>query len=78
MQYNKTNKGGRIEYNITNKGGMATKWYIRGGISMLYMLVITKTYIKCTTNAIKGGVLFIIAKLSIYKKIYKKVLTKVS
>lgn len=43
---------------------------------MLYMLVITKTYIKCTTNAIKGGVLFIIAKLSIYKKIYKKVLTK--
>lgn len=43
---------------------------------MLYMLVITRTYIKCTTNAIKGGVLFIIAKLSIYKKIYKKSIDK--
>lgn len=40
---------------------------------MLYMLVITKTYIKCTTNAIKRGVLFIIAKLSIYKKYIKSI-----
>ena len=30
-------------------------------------------YNKCNK---RGGVLFIIAKLSIYKKIYKKVLTK--
>lgn len=44
---------------------------------MLYMLVITRTYIKCTTNAIKGGgyCLLLLNCLSI-KKYIKKVLTK--
>lgn len=38
MQYNKTNKGGRIEYNITNKGGYGYRMIHKGGyINVTYV-----------------------------------------